>query len=150
VERGVTMKWSNLMICGATGFGLACGTSIRQARPESGSAAVIVLDEATLAQLPGRSVLDVIQLRLPQVRTSSARGTCPGVSLRGADRVIGTSNPDVYIDHTHALDTCPLAMLSAIDVQRIEIYPLGVTSRPGYGTAAHGLILIFTRGSLAN
>ena len=144
------MKWSNLMICGATGFALACGTGIRQARPESGSAAVIVLDEATLAQLPGRSVLDVIQLRLPQVRTLSATGTCPRVSVRGADRIIGTSNPDVYIDHTHALDTCPLAMLSAIDVQRIEIYPLGVTSRPGYGTAAHGLILIFTRGSLAN
>jgi len=143
------MQWSYLMVGGATGFALACGPGFRQARPESGSAAVIVLDEATLSQLPGRSVLDAMTLRMPQIRTFRTTGGCPGVLLRGADRLTGTSDPDVYVDHAHTLDTCPLAMLSTIDIQRIEIYPLGVTSRPGYNTGAHGLILIFTRGSLA-
>jgi len=144
------MKSSYLPVWGATVFMLACGSAIQRSRSTSGGTAVIVLDDTTLAQLPGRTVLDAITLRMPQVRTFLTTGGCPGVLLRGADRVIGASNPDVYIDHTHVLDTCPLAMLSAIDVQRIEIYPLGVTSRPGYDIAAHGLILIFTRGSRAN
>ena len=143
------MKASYLLVWGATVFALACGPGIQRARSASGGAAVIVLDEATLSQLPGRSVLDAITVRMPQIRTFRTTEGCPGLLLRGADRLMGTSNPDLFIDHAHALDTCPLAMLSAIDVQRIEIYPLGVTSRPGYNTAAHGLILIFTRGSLA-
>ena len=31
------------------------------------------------------------------------------------------------------------------DVARVEVYPQGVTRRPGYGTHAHGLILVFMR-----
>jgi hypothetical protein len=143
------MKWSYLVVWGATGLALACGTSIRRSRTESGSAAVIVLDESTLAQLSGSSVLDAIKLRLPQVRTFATTGGCPGVLLRGPDRMMGTSNPDVYVDHSHMLDTCILAALRATDLRRVEVYPLGVTSRPGYTTGAHGLILIFTLGSLA-
>jgi hypothetical protein len=27
----------------------------------------------------------------------------------------------------------------------VEIYPMGYTTRPGYATHAHGLILLFTR-----
>jgi hypothetical protein len=142
------MKWSCLVVWGATGLALACGTNIRRARTESGSAAVIVLDASTLAQLSGRSVLDAIRSRFPQVRTSTTGG-CPRVLLRGTDRVMGTSDPDVYVDHAHALDTCILATLWATDLQRVEIYPLGVTARPGYNTSGHGLILVFTLGSLA-
>jgi hypothetical protein len=143
------MKSIYLVVCGATVFALACGPGIQRARSASGSAAVVLLDDTTLAQLPGRTVLDAITLRMPQVRTFWTTGGCPGVLLRGSDRVMGTSNPDVYVDHAHVQDTCLLATLWATDLQRVEIYPLGVTSRPGYSTGAHGLILIFTRGSLA-
>jgi hypothetical protein len=127
----------------------ACGPGVQQPTPDRGSASVLVIDDATLAQLAGRSVLDVITLRMPQVRASGTPGGCPDVVLRGVDRVMGGSNPEVYVDHTHVLDTCPLSTLFAADVQRVEIYPLGVTRRPGYPTAAHGLVLVFTRGSRA-
>jgi len=57
--------------------------------------------------------------------------------------VTGSSDPDVYVDGTRTVDTCPLVTLQAIEASRIEIYPLGVTSRPGYPSRGHGLILIF-------
>jgi hypothetical protein len=143
------MKKCHMLTCSAICLGFACGPRIESPRPDLGSAAVYILDAPTLARLPGHTVLDAIMLRVPQIRTSWAQGGCPEVQLRGADRVMGSSNPEVYVDHTHVLDTCPLSTLWAADVRRIEIYPLGVTRRPGYPTAPHGLILVFTRGSRA-
>ncbi len=49
------------------------------------------------------------------------------------------------MDGTRALDTCILGMLRAGDVRRVEIYPMGVTTRPGYSPHSHGLILVFLR-----
>jgi len=34
-----------------------------------------------------------------------------------------------------------------MDARRIEVYSLGVTSRPGYPSSGHGLILIFLQRS---
>ena len=129
------------------GFALGCGAGIRHQGPQPTGAATIVLDEATLDQFPDRSILDLITVRLPQVPAVRAAGSCPVLLLRGQGRLTGMSNPDVYVDHVHTLDTCPLTMLLSSDVRRVEIYMLGVTARPAYGTGAHGLILIFTRGS---
>jgi hypothetical protein len=56
----------------------------------------------------------------------------------------GSNDPDVYVDGTRTNDTCPLITISAISTERIEVYPLGMTSRPGYPSSGHGLILIFT------
>jgi hypothetical protein len=42
-------------------------------------------------------------------------------------------------------DTCILATLASADVRLVEVYPQGVTGRPGYVTSARGLILVFRR-----
>lgn len=65
------------------------------------------------------------------------------LQLRGNDSVTGSSDPDIYVDGTRTVDTCPLVNLQASSVGRVEIYPQGVTSRPGYFSSGHGLILIF-------
>jgi len=33
------------------------------------------------------------------------------------------------------------------DVESVEIYPMGFTTRPGYASHAHGLILVFLLGA---
>ena len=44
---------------------------------------------------------------------------------------------------TRTTDTCPLVTIQAVSTERIEVYPMGMTSRPGYPSSGHGLILIF-------
>jgi len=34
-----------------------------------------------------------------------------------------------------------------MEARRVEVYPLGVTARPGYPSSGHGLILIFVQRS---
>ena len=82
---------------------------------------------------------------MPQLHVSSwsQYSRCPNIELRGKDSVVGSSNPDVYVDGTRTVDTCPLVTIQASEARRIEVYPLGVTPRPGYPSSGHGLILIF-------
>jgi len=49
------------------------------------------------------------------------------------------------VDGARATDTCVLESLRATDIGRVEVYPQGFTSRPGYRTHAEGLILVFMR-----
>jgi TonB-dependent Receptor Plug Domain len=109
------------------------------------TAGTVVITGDALSTNPGWTVLDAIRRAMPQVKISAGRGlnSCPVVELRGRDSVTGSSNPDVYVDGTRTVDTCPLVTLQAIEASRIEVYPLGVTSRPGYPSRGHGLILIF-------
>lgn len=110
--------------------------------------AVIIAGDALSAD-PGRTVLDAIRRAMPQLHISSYSqySRCPNVELRGKDSVQGSSNPEVYVDGTRTVDTCPLVTIQAMDARRIEVYPLGVTSRPGYPSSGHGLILIFVQRS---
>jgi len=104
----------------------------------------VVITGTQLAADPTQSVLDAIQRAMPQVRPSkTALGACPSVVLRGHDSIVGTSQPTVYVDGQRTVDTCPLSDIQAVDAERVEVYPLGVTSRPGYASHGHGLILIF-------
>src|SRR2546430_2569582 len=109
---------------------------------------VIITGEALSAD-PGRTVLDAVRKAMPQLHISgwSQYSRCPILELRGKDSVTGSSNPDVYVDGTRTVDTCPLVTIQAMDAHRIEVYPLGVTSRPGYSSSGHGLILIFLQRS---
>jgi TonB-dependent Receptor Plug Domain len=111
--------------------------------PTSTTGSVVITGEALSAD-PGRTVLDAIRQAMPQLRVSDwSRNHCPLVQLRGKDSVAGSSEPDVYVDGTRTADTCPLVSLQAAETRRIEVYPQGVTSRPGYPSSGHGLILIF-------
>jgi hypothetical protein len=111
----------------------------------STTAGSVVLTGEALSTAAGRTVLDVIRRAMPQLHVSSwsQYSNCPNLELRGKDSVQGSSNPEVYVDGTRTADTCPLVQLQATVAERIEVYPLGVTPRPGYPSSGHGLILIF-------
>ena len=111
--------------------------------PTTTAGSVIITGEALSAD-PGRTVMDAIRQAMPQLRVSGwTANRCPIVELRGKDSVAGSSDPDVYVDGTRTVDTCPLVTVPAMQAHTIEVYPMGVTSRPGYPSSGHGLILIF-------
>jgi len=105
---------------------------------------IVILTGDALKADVGWTVLDAIRRAMPQIQVSDwTTGNCPVLVLRGRDSVVGNSDPDVYVDGTRTNDTCPLTTLQAIQTSRVEVYPQGVTSRPGYPSRGHGLILIF-------
>jgi hypothetical protein len=115
----------------------------RKLLPPTTAGSVILSGEALSAD-PGQTVLDAIRRAMPQLHVSGySLNHCPIVQLRGNDSVVGSSDPDVYVDGTRSVDTCPLVTLQATAAGRVEIYPLGVTPRAGYPSSGHGLILIF-------
>ena len=105
----------------------------------------LVITGRALSVDPSRTVLDVIRHAMPQLRIAgyTQYTRCPLLELRGKDSLEGSNDPDVYVDGTRTTDTCPLVQISAVQTGRIEVYPLGMTSRPGYPSSGHGLILIF-------
>jgi TonB-dependent receptor-like protein len=135
-------------------FSLALGCATTQpfdrstepgGQPVSPTAGAAIITGSALSADPGRTVLDAIRRAMPQVHVSSYSqySRCPNVELRGKDSVAGSSNPEVYVDGTRTVDTCPLVTLRAAEAGRIEVYSSGVTSRAGYPNSGHGLILIF-------
>ncbi|OLE74722.1 MAG: hypothetical protein AUG74_03540 [Bacteroidetes bacterium 13_1_20CM_4_60_6] len=114
-------------------------------RPTSTTGGAVIIRGQALSADPGRTILDAIRRAMPQLHVSSwsQYSRCPNIELRGKDSVVGSSNPDVYVDGTRTVDTCPLVTIQASEARRIEVYPLGVTPRPGYPSGGHGLILIF-------
>ena len=93
------------------------------------------------------SILDTMEGRVPGMQIQRRPDRCPEVSLRSHVTFRSVVNPQVYVDGTRTVDTCILESLVTDNVESIEIYPTGVTMRPGYSTHAHGLILIFMRGA---
>jgi hypothetical protein len=114
----------------------------RLSRTTTGS---LIITGRALSADPGRTVLDAIRHEMPQLRIAgwTQYTRCPLLEMRGKDSVEGTNNPDVYVDGTRTTDTCPLTTIQAVQTERIEVYPMGMTSRPGYPSSGHGLILIF-------
>jgi hypothetical protein len=103
----------------------------------------IVLTSALL-HLENRSLLDVLHRRLPSLQID-ATADCPEVFMRGRSSIMSASNAAIYVDGQRAANTCILETLYAFDLERVEVYPMGVTSRPGYFSDADGLILVFLR-----
>jgi hypothetical protein len=103
-----------------------------------------VLTAAALNDGPG-SILGTMTGKIPNFRVQRNGGTCPEIVLRNHVSFMQIANPHVYIDGTRATDTCILDSVRSNDVERVEVYPQGFTKRPGYGTHAHGLILVFMR-----
>jgi hypothetical protein len=103
-----------------------------------------ILTGPALLDGPG-SVLGAMIGKVPNFRVMRRANQCPDVMLRNGVNMRGVVNPHVYVDGTRTTDTCILESLRAGDVERVEVYPQGVTRRPGYSTHAHGLILVFLR-----
>jgi hypothetical protein len=79
-----------------------------------------------------------------QVRRSDP---CPTILMRGQKTYVGSSDPYIYVNGTQASNTCLLEMMRTEDVDRIEVYPSGVSNRPEYASNPNGLILIFLRNA---
>jgi hypothetical protein len=107
----------------------------------------IVVSGPGLVDGPG-DLLGTMMGKVPNFRVRRVRDQCPQITLRNAVSFQSVVNPHVYIDGARSTDTCILDALRAHDVQRVEVYPTGVTTRPGYGRHAHGLILVFMRDGL--
>lgn len=105
----------------------------------------IILDMVALGEGP-RSLLAAMSGKVPNFRVRRPYASqCPEITLRGTTSVHQVSNPHVYVDGTRTTDTCILDTLRSDDVERVEVYPQGFTTRPGYGPHGPGLILVFMR-----
>jgi len=125
----------------------ACGGSRDTAEgpsPARGARAVTMLEDEQLADRSG-SLLSVMQAETGGLDVRHTE-RCPIITFRGAKRFVAPPTPSIYVNGMRATNTCVLDELPAADVRRVEIYPSGVTSRPGYVNSADGLILVFLRG----
>jgi hypothetical protein len=126
-----------------------CGSMSHGTRDEAGVALQdggFVLTGQSLLDGPG-DLLSTMVGKIPSLRMRRMTERCPQITLRGTASFQSAVDPHVYVDGARATDTCVLEMLDARDVERIEVYPSGLSPRPGYGTHAEGLILVFMRGS---
>lgn len=106
----------------------------------------VIVTGPALQDGPG-SLLAAISGKVPNFRVQRHEGQCPEIFLRNHASFRSFVNPHVYVDGTRTTDTCILESLRGGDVDRVEVYPQGFTHRPGYGTHAHGLILVFMRSA---
>lgn len=107
----------------------------------------IVLDFDRL-QSSDESLLQAMESYVPSVQVNHSNTLtelCPRVSLRGPLTGSHYSNPLVYVNGTRMTNTCVLRNLRTVDLEQVELYPTGFTSRSGYVTHPHGLILVFSR-----
>lgn len=105
----------------------------------------VVLTGAALTDGSG-SVLATMAGKVPNLRVRRPPSGCPEISLRSFVTFESVHNPHVYVDGTRATNTCILDSINTQDVVRVEVYPQGYTTRPGYASHAAGLILVFMRG----
>ncbi len=126
----------------------ATGGAERPSRTEGGVTSrngAIIISGVALDDGPG-SILSAIRGKVPSLRVRRPSGSaCPMINLRNFVMFEGVVNPHVYVDGTRTNDTCILDTLRTQDVESVEVYSMGFTSRPGYAPHAHGLILVFMR-----
>lgn len=107
----------------------------------------VILSADALGEGP-RSLLAAMSGKVPNFRVRRPYASqCPEITLRGTTSIQQVSNPHVYVDGTRTSDTCILDTLRSDDVERVEVYPQGFTTRPGYGPHGPGLILVFMRSA---
>jgi hypothetical protein len=104
----------------------------------------IVLASNDLAS--GGSLLDSLHGRVRNMRVERRPGRCPDIRMRGDRTIILATYPLIYVDGNPFSETCILEQIRVNQVERVEIYPSGFTSRPGYKTSPYGLILVFLVG----
>jgi hypothetical protein len=112
--------------------------SEREAR-NTGSAIVLEGED-----FKGRSQ-SLLRLMVERVSAMSVsyNGPCPSIVIRGHKSLFGSNDPLIYVDGARAMNTCVLDDMSPDPVKRVEVYPSGVSHRPGYDTSRNGLILVF-------
>lgn len=146
------MRGSTLVVIGT--ISVTALSACALTHPNHGSAAgddervvqegnAMVLTAALLHQ-DGRPLLDVLRQRLTNLQIDATE-SCPDVYMRGRSSIANASNATIYVDGQRAANSCILNDLFAFNLERVEVYPMGVTQRPGYFSDPDGLILIFLR-----
>lgn len=142
---------ANPLLVLVLGAATACAGSgaSPEARPAGNRGSVTVLTRAELRRSGGGDLLTALagRIALMRVERRSAASPCPVITLRGDRTVIGSRNPMVFVDGTEMSDTCVLQQIRTDDVSSVEVYPGGLTQRPGYRAHANGLIVIFLVGA---
>jgi hypothetical protein len=115
------------------------GADGEQGVRNTGSAIVI---EGEDIQGRGQTLLRVMAERVSSMSVDYS-GPCPSIQIRGRKSLFGSNDPLIYVDGARALNTCVLDDMSPDPVKRVEVYPSGVSHRPGYDTSRNGLILVF-------
>ncbi|HEU5207781.1 MAG TPA: hypothetical protein VFU06_00105 [Longimicrobiales bacterium] len=137
------------LVVAAVSFGTAFGCSSNsspgsapEAREES---TAMVIDEHELEHAAG-NVLNILPSHVAGMRIKRT-DSCPEILMRGTRSLMSSNDPVVYVDGTRSGNTCILETLVPSEIHRIEVYPMGVTQRPGYRNSPNGLILVFMKTS---
>ena len=146
------MRGSALVVIGGIGVAAlsACTMARPRSSPQSAEHAGVVKEGGAMVLTSGllhdenQPLLDVLQRRLPNIHID-ATADCPEIFLRGRSSIANSSVATIYVDGQRAANSCILNALYAFDLDRVEVYPMGVTSRPGYHSDPDGLILVFLR-----
>ena len=130
---------------GMTLVAVGCAGIARRADGTSGGGVgnAVVIDDEAIDPSRG-SLLTIMQ---DHVRSMSVArdADCPHIVLRGGLGRSQAAEALVYVDGQRFSDTCVLETLNLETVSIIEVYPQGVTTRPGYFSNTGGLILVFTK-----
>ena len=127
----------------------ACSVS-RESRSDAGTSGLpgnnspsgVVLSGPAL-QEHGGTLLAFLFGRVSGLAVDYSTYPCPSVQIRGRKSLYGSNDPIVYVDGARAVNSCVLEMLSTRDISHVEVYPMGVSHRPGYEAHPNGLILVF-------
>jgi hypothetical protein len=130
-----------VLTAGCAGAGTSGSDAIALSPTRSGNAFVLAGD-----QLWQRSsdLLSIISNRISAVQVRRS-GHCPNITMRGQKTYIGPTDADIYVNGTRAGNTCLLELMRTEDVERVEVYPMGVTGTPGVAPNPNGVILIYLR-----
>ncbi|HEX6559949.1 MAG TPA: hypothetical protein VF021_10815 [Longimicrobiales bacterium] len=128
-----------LVLCGLIGACAGAPSGAKPSEPADGSATVIRGSEFS------GTVLEGLRTRYPAARISTEGSVCPRIMFRGQRSLQFQGNPGVYVDGTLMSDTCVLTQITSLDVDFIEVYPSGITSRATVQRNPFGLILVFRR-----
>lgn len=104
------------------------------------------MDDAAIvvrgSELPTGTLLDALRSRVPTMTVATRTGECPRIMFRGPRSIRNQGNPSVYVDGTLMLDTCVLSQISTYDVDYVEVYPSGNSSRAGIQRNPFGIIIV--------
>ena len=126
-----------LAFCGALG---ACASHQRpqaESEPTSDPSAIVVRFESS------GNLLDGLRARVPTMAVTYPTNDCPRIMFRGRRSGRNQGNPSVYVDGTLLQDTCVLSQINMSDVEHVEVFPSGNTTRAGIQRNPFGLILVF-------
>lgn len=113
--------------------------------PPQGVGNAIVIEDAEFRSNRG-SIISILRDNIRGMSVSRDNA-CPHIVLRGGVGRSQAAEVLIYVDGQRFSDTCILDSINIESIAWAEVYPGGVTQRPGYSTNAGGLILFFMKNS---